>query len=405
METANADLMLKLWWSLPWLARYPMWRLREMLRRMTAETGPKHFIFVIANHFEPGWNDRGVTLSWKEILSRVQSWSERARQLGNTFRDCDGKAFRYTYFYPIEQYHSVLMDMLAELQMDDFGDVEMHLHHGVDRPDTEASLRNTLKELRDVLAEEHKLLSRRFDDPSPMYAFVHGNLALANSAGGRFCGVDSEMKVLAETGCYADFTLPSWPDQSQVGHINAIYQCSRPLSERSPHRVGKDLCVGEKPILPILFTGPLVFDWRRRIGGFPVPRVDGGNLASNYLPQVERFGRWRSADISIKGRPEWVFIKLYCHGFLPFDQETLLGEPIRRFLGALLELAGTDQFSVRFATAREAFNMVMAAVEGNSGDPGLYRDYRLRAIMQSRLHDKYSEKAPVAADAAPVMIQ
>ena len=39
-----------------------------------------------------------------------------------------------------------------------------------------------------------------------MYAFVHGNFALANSAGGRYCGVDEEMQILAETGCYADMT-------------------------------------------------------------------------------------------------------------------------------------------------------------------------------------------------------
>jgi len=121
--------MLKLRWSLPWLTRYPMWRLREVVRRITEKTGPKHFIFVVANHFEPGWNERAITLDWKTVASRVENWCKRARSLGNAFRDCDGKAFRYTYFYPIEQYHSGFLDTLAELQMDDFGDVEIHLHH------------------------------------------------------------------------------------------------------------------------------------------------------------------------------------------------------------------------------------------------------------------------------------
>ena len=398
MRSNRPGLMLKLRWSLPWLTRYPMWRLREVVRRITEKTGPKHFIFVVANHFEPGWNERAITLDWKTVASRVENWCKRARSLGNAFRDCDGKAFRYTYFYPIEQYHSGFLDTLAELQMDDFGDVEIHLHHGVEKPDNEENLRKTLQDLRDVLAEEHRLLSRRYNDTSPMYAFVHGNLALANSAGGRFCGVDSEMKILAETGCYADFTLPSWPDESQVGHINAIYQCGRPLNERSPHSSGKTLRIGEKPILPILFTGPLVFDWRRRICGLPIPRVDGGVLASNYMPNVERFDRWRGADIGVKGRPEWVFIKLYCHAFFPSDQETLLGEPIRRFLGELLEMAElNDQCSIRFATAREAFNMVMAAVEGHGGDPGLYRDYWLRSIMHSGVEEKFRDEVAVAA--------
>ena len=394
----SPGIIVKLRWSMPWLMRYPMWRLRELMRRMTEEAGPKHFIFVVANHFEPAWNEQGVTLGRNAVLSRAADWCKRARLLGDAFRDHDGKAFRHTYFYPIEQYHAGLLDMLAELQMDDFGEVEMHLHHGVDKPDNEANLRSTLLELRDKLAEDHHLLSRRCKDSSPMYAFVHGNLALANSAGGRFCGVDSEMQILAETGCYADFTLPSWPDESQVGHINAIYQCRRPLQERSPHSTGKNLCVGEMPILPIIFTGPLVFDWGRRMRGFPIPRVDSGVLSSNYFPQIDRFARWQSADICVKGRPDWVFIKLYCHAFFPSDQETLLGEPMRRFLGDLLETAEyNNESKIHFATAREAFNIVMAAVDGQSGNPGLFRDYSLRSIMRDREVQAFSQEIAIAA--------
>jgi len=110
--------------------------------------------------------------------------------------------------------------------------------------------------------------------------------------------------------------------------------------------------------------------------------VDGGVLASNYWPHVDRFDRWQSADICVKGRPDWVFIKLYCHAFFPADQETLLGEPMKRFLDALLEMSQqSNQSRIHFATAREAFNMVMAAVDGHSGTPGLFRDYMLRPIM------------------------
>ncbi|MEP6741365.1 MAG: hypothetical protein ABJB61_02620 [bacterium] len=48
-----------------------------------------------------------------------------------------------------------------------------------------------------------------------------------------------------------------------------------------------------------------------------------------------------------------------------------------------LELgARTGDFKIHFASAREAFNMVMAALDGHGGEPGLYRDYRLRQIMK-----------------------
>jgi hypothetical protein len=351
---------------------------------MSEAVSHKHLIFVVANHFEPGWDESGIAMDWDRQIARVGKWIDQARALGDSFKDSDGAPFCYTYFYPIEQYHKGLLDSLAEFQMEGFGEVEIHLHHGLDGPDTAQNLRSTLELYRDILAQEHGLLSRSPDTPEPRYAFVHGNLALANSAGGRYCGVDSEMQILADTGCYADFTLPSWPDRSQVGHINAIYQCVRPLTERSPHTAGRDLRVGDSVKLPVLFTGPLLFDWRRRIHGLPIPRVDGGALASNYLPEIARLSNWVGANIGIKGRPEWVFIKLYCHAFMPSDEVVLTGDPMRRFLGTLLDSAAGGGFGVHFVTAREAFNIAMAAIEGKEGDPGTYRDYSLLLTTGSR---------------------
>lgn len=216
-----------------------------------------------------------------------------------------------------------------------------------------------------------------------MYGFVHGNWALANSAGGRWCGVDSELQILAETGCYADFTLPSVPYQSQVPRINAIYECGYPLDQAKPHRGGASLAVGGQPALPIIIEGPLVFDWSRRVRGFPIPRVDDGVLALNYPSNLNRFRRWYEARVSVLGRREWIFVKLYCHGFFDWDQDAMIGNGLRHFMNQVLELAEkTNSFKVHFATARETFNMVMAAVEGHSGSPHLYRNYKLKQIMK-----------------------
>src|SRR5258707_498316 len=64
-------------------------------------------------------------------------------------------------------------------------------------------------------------------DPHPqeeMYAFIHGNWALDNSRpDGRWCGINNELDVLRETGCFADFTLPSAPSPCQTSTINRIY--------------------------------------------------------------------------------------------------------------------------------------------------------------------------------------
>jgi hypothetical protein len=373
----------KLRWSLPWLARYPAWRARELSRRISAPRGVSHLIFTVANHFEPGLG--------REAIERLERWCTLARATGQAVRDHDGTPFRHTNFFPAEQYERPLLDMLAALQSEGLGEVEIHLHHGVERPDTAANTRRQLAEFRDVLAEEHKCLSRQAGNAMPMYAFVHGNWALANSAGGRYCGVDEEMQILANTGCYADFTLPSAPDQSQVPRINAIYQCGHPLTEARPHRSGANLKVGDRPTLPIIFTGPLVFDWTRRKHGVPVPRIDDGALAANYPLSMNRLARWRGAHIGVKGRPDWVFIKLYCHGFFEWDQGEMLGEPLRRFMHEALEQAErSGEFKLHFATAREAYNMTMAAVDGHAGEPGRYRDYQLRQIMQPAPADEDS---------------
>jgi hypothetical protein len=373
----------KLAWSLPWMTRYPFWRAREFARRGDRK-GPAHLVVVVANHFEPAWNERGDALDWNTQLTKLDRWYEQARSIGKAVRDVDGTPFRHTNFYPAEQYHPRLLQRMAEMQAEGLGEVEVHLHHGLDEPDTPENLRNALTRFRDVLANEHKCLSRLDGEGSPRYAFVHGNLALANSAGGRFCGVDSEMQILAETGCYADMTLPSAPEQSQVSRINAVYECGHPLTEARPHRSGPSVRVGDRqPRLPIIVTGPLVLNWKRKLRGVPVPRLDDGALTANQPLDMARLERWRGANIHVEGRPEWIFIKLYCHGFFNFDQPSMIGERIRRFWTEAIEAGEkSGEYKIHFASAREAFNMIMAAVDGKQGEPGMYRDYRLRQIMQ-----------------------
>ena len=105
----------------------------------------------------------------------------------------------------------------------------------------------------------------------PRYAFVHGNFALANSAGGRFCGVDSEMKVLAETGCYADFTFPAFGSPAQPRKSNSIYYATDDAGPKSYDR-GNDVAVGRPASGDLMiFQGPLVIDCTR--GRFEDSRV------------------------------------------------------------------------------------------------------------------------------------
>ena len=376
----SENYLKKFGYSLPWLARYPFARGASLLEQNS--NIKKHLIFTVANHFEPAWKLRGG-YDLNTQRRRLDEWHKMARKIGEAVTDDDGTKFRHTNFYPAEQYDRQILEKMAAMQAEGLGDVEIHLHHGVDAPDTAANLRKVLIEFRDCLAEEHKCLARFDGGGKPMYAFVHGNLALANSRGGKFCGVDNEMRILQETGCYVDMTLPSAPTQAQVSVINQIYECGSPLTEKAPHRTGKRVRVfGNPPRLPLIFEGPLVFNWTGRIKGLPVPRLDDGALARNQPSNLTRLNRWISANVTVKNRPEWIFIKLYCHGFFDQDQSACIGEAAQRFFSEVIENGEkTNEYEIHFATAREAFNIVSAAIDGRTGSPNDFRKYRLKAIM------------------------
>jgi hypothetical protein len=64
----------------------------------------------------------------------------------------------------------------------------------------------------------------------------------------------------------------------------------------------------------------------------------------------------------------------------------MIGDQMVRFMNGLLELADrTGDWKIHFASCREAYNMVLAAVDGKTGDPHQFRDYRLRQIMSDAI--------------------
>lgn len=380
MGINETSILTKLKWNLPWLARYPFVRAKSFLEQTAFEK--KHLIFTIADHFEPAWSADGF-LDLDSQRRRLDDYYKLARKTGEAVIDSDGTKFRHTNFYPAEQYDYRLLATMAEMQSEGLGEVEIHLHHGVEKPDTAQNLRKVLTDFRDCLAEEHKCLSRFDGRGEPKYAFVHGNLALANSASGKCCGVDEEMQILQETGCYADMTLPSAPDETQVSMLNQIYECGLPLTEKMPHRTGESVSVfGNEPQLPLIFTGPLILNWTRRFKGLPIPRIDDGAITANQPSDLARLNRWASANITVKGRTDWIFVKLYCHGFFDYDQRACIGEDARRFFGEIVENGEkSGKYDVHFASAREAVNMVFAAIDGKTGNPNEYRNYRLQTIM------------------------
>lgn len=339
-----------------------------------------HVLLCIANHFEPGWG--GVPVA--QGMERLRTWVSAVEGLAD-FRDPYGQPLRHTYFFPVEQYAPPYLELLVQHCRRGFGEPEVHLHHGIEGPDNGPNLRNTLTEYLRLLESRHSWAVRDRQDRGPYYAFVHGNWALGNSAGGQFCGVDDEVAILRETGCYVDMTMPSAPDPTQVGVLNAIYTPGGPLDRPAPHRTGTPLRVGAPLSNPLFFLiqGPLLLNWRRRKQGVPVPRLENGDLAADFLPTLERFRLWVSANVHVRGRPEWVFVKLHCHGLQERHLPGLTGEPMRRFLEELLAWAPEHGMKLHFVTAREMANIAVAAVQGEDGDPERFRNFRWRLLPGS----------------------
>jgi hypothetical protein len=207
------------------------------------------------------------------------------------------------------------------------------------------------------------------------------------------------MELLARTGCYADLTLPSAPNPAQTAKINALYECSLPLSRRAPHRDGRNLSVGSSPAtFPLIVQGPLALVLRDS-GRWPRLSIENGELSGANPPTMRRLGHWGRAAITVEGRPDWVFIKLHCHGMDPRDEPAMIGESMRRFLRELLDgsMLGVGS-KVHFVTAREMVNIALAACEGKTGDPGAFRDYRLKLVTPRQA----SVVTPPASDASTI---
>jgi hypothetical protein len=342
---------------------------------------PVHLMLALADHFEPSVDPAGgqKRVPRFEQERRLEWWRDEYPRVVDRWRDSEGRALVHTYFYPAEQYDEGLLEILADHCHAGWGETEIHLHHGMREPDTPENTRRLLSDFRDRLGYRHRCLAGEEGSGQPRYCFVHGNFALANSAEGRCCGVDSEMKILAETGCYADFTLPTAPRHpSQTAKINSLYECALPLEQRAPQRKGVDLRLGREPqTLPLIIQGPLLIDLKRSLTARRLVIENGAITAPNPL-SLHRLSLWKQAQIHVQGRPEWLFIKLHCHSMDPTQKDVVIGGAFRKFLEELVGGAESRKEILHFVTTREMANIALAACDGKDGNPGEYRDYRFK---------------------------
>jgi hypothetical protein len=178
--------------------------------------------------------------------------------------------------------------------------------------------------------------------------------------------VNNELTILRQTGCYADFTLPSAPDPAQTRTMNAIYYAADDPQRPKSHDVGRRAAVGVDPAADefLLIQGPMMFDWSRRRLGI-VPGLENANLAANFPPSLARFQLWLRAGVCVAGRPDWVFVKLHTHGAPEHNASMLLGEPMVNFHADLKNWsAARPGRNYYYVTAREMAELVHQAEAG-----------------------------------------
>ena len=192
------------------------------------------------------------------------------------------------------------------------------------------------------------------------------------------CGVNNELEVLRETGCYADFTLPSAPSEGQTRTINRIYYAVGRPGRCKSHNTGVRVGTAPPPDRGLmLIQGPLRLDWGNRKFGV-VPRIENACLQGSQPPSERRLENWLSCRVQVPTRPDWYFVKLHTHGANEFNMPVLLGEPMVQFHQHLRDRAGRDpNFRFHYVTAREMYNLAKAAEAGHTGDVADARDFCL----------------------------
>lgn len=322
---------------------------------------PLHVFIAVCDHYEPD-NARPA----RHVAdARVDRWCNDYPTLFGQFEDSSGRPPQHSFFFPQDEYFvPEYLDQLRDLCAAGFGDVEIHLHHD---NDSEDGLREKLESFRDTLHHRHGLLRRDPESGEIKYGFIHGNWALCNSRpDGRWCGVNDELSILRETGCYADFTLPSAPEATQTRIVNSIYYASSDRRRPCSHDRGTAATLGVVPPAKhlLMVQGPLTLDWDDRRRGV-IPRIENGDLLHCRPPTIHRFTHWLKCGIHVAGRPDWCFVKLHTHGCKDGNIDTLLGEQTQQFHHDLAALAiSNPQLKYHYVTAWEMAQLIKQAESG-----------------------------------------
>lgn len=333
---------------------------------------PVHIIFCMVDHFEPIQKDS----TKKEERQRMSAWVEGYPKMADKHSDSNGRPPQHTWFYPGEAYDPEYLDGLVSLCRRGYGEIELHHHHHYE---TSEGLRRSIIDCLEKYANHGACVTNNDASLEYRYGFIHGNMALDNSRlDDKWCGVNNELIILKETGCYADFSYPTAPCVSQTKKINSIYYARSKSSKPKSHNTGVDVEVGRPPSGDLMIIqGPLALNWmKRKFGIFPT--IDNAEINNGTPGTPDRLDRWVRQHIHVKDKQNWIFVKVSCHGAEDRNYDALLGDRANLMYTYLeLKYRDRDGFSLHYVTARELYNIVKAAEAGMEGNPNDFRDFQI----------------------------
>ena len=328
-------------------------------------------MLCLVDHFEPFHG--GVSM--EKATSRVQTWIENYPRMAAVHKDADGKSPQHTWFYPPHLDHRFLKDLVV-LCKKGYGEIEMHLHHNhMDPfPDTSESLR---KKIIQCIEDYSKYGIFCLPDGSQRFAFIHGDWSLDNALGDKICGVNDEISILKECGCYADFTFPTL-GKAQPAMVNKIYYAKDDPNQPKSYNKGQEVRSGGEPWGDLLMIQGII--GLRWIKTSPVKKIaiEVSDLDGDRSPSAARMDYWIKNAIFINGKPDWKFIKLHVHGAPEHSWNTLLFDGAH-FMYHYLEKRYNDgeNYVLHYVTAREMYNIIKAAEAGKEGNPNDFRNFEL----------------------------
>ena len=330
-----------------WLPGY----LKKSFARRIAPSGGPHRVWLsIADHYEPLWN----RVDDDTAKGRVELWARQWPSIAERHQDSAGRPPKYTFFYPQEEYRPHLLDPLARMTHSGIGDVEVHIHHD---GEGQQNFVDRMSGFRETLFHKHGLL--RQHEGRIRFGFIHGNWALDNSLpDGRFCGLNNELTLLQELGCYADFTMPCGASPAQARTVNTIYWAIDDPERPKSYDHGVPLTPGGPSDGLLMIPGLLGIRWSERLA----PRLEKGEIACYDLPNRYRVRCWLDFAPRLGGD---IFIKLFTHGCQERHSTALLQGGLDALFHAVRAECEARQWQFTYASCWEMYQAIEAIRQGS----------------------------------------